>query len=96
MAENEPKSSDIGKIAVRFVVVSVLCGLAILCFPQIRVLRGLAGAGGFMLGSIGCGVALWCSIRERDRTCYLACLLSLPNVFLWGWVFQLSIYDWPA
>lgn len=96
MASRELKAEAVGRFALGCVTVSLLCAALVVSFSQVGWVRGVAGSLGFNAGCWGVGVALWCSIRLRERLCYLACLLSLPNVVIWGWFLHRVIYESPA
>jgi hypothetical protein len=93
VARTELKADSVGRFALGCITMSLLCAALVVSFPQVGWLRGAAGSLGFNAGCWGTGVALRCSIRLRERLCYLASLLSLPNAILWGWLIHRSIHE---
>jgi hypothetical protein len=96
MPHAELKPEEVGRFAVACVVVSLLCATLVVVFPGISWVRGIFGSVGFNAGCWGAGVALWCSIRLRERLCYLASVLSIPNIAVWAWLTYRVIYEKPT
>ncbi len=92
----EIKPEAVGRLALGCVAFSLLCGALVVSFPQVGWVRGSAGSLGFNAGCCGVGVALWCSVRLRERLCFLAAVLSLPNIVLWAWLVHRLIHEPPA
>ena len=90
MSHIELKPKAVGQFAVGCVVGSLLCAALVVIFPGID---GLFSPFGFIAACIGAGVALWCSIRLREHLCYLALVLSIPNVVVWAWLINHIIYE---
>lgn len=92
MPPTDAQSQAVGRLAVAFVTTSLLCAAILVAFPEIAWVRGILGSGGFNLGCLGAGIALWGCIRVRHRLCYLATVLSIPNAAIWAWMLYLFIY----
>jgi hypothetical protein len=92
MLHTEVRHEAVGRFALGCVVVSLLCGAIVVCFSSVGWVRGVVGSMGFNAGFWGLGVALWCSIRLRERLCHLACVLSVPNVAVWTWLIYRVIH----
>ncbi len=71
--------------AVGCIVVSVIAALAFLLGRQYSEVRGVAGAMGLTAALMGSGVAVWFSIRARNRRLLIAALLSILPLAIWGW-----------
>ncbi|MDG3004859.1 hypothetical protein [Paludisphaera mucosa] len=85
---------EVGRWALVCVLSSLLCAGIVVAFHEARWVRGVVGSLGFNAGAWGLGVAFWCSVRLRDRLCYLAAALSVPNVVAWAYVLDRVIHDW--
>lgn len=79
------KPKEVGDFALGCVFLSLICGFVVLCFPQVRWLRGVAGSLGFNAGCWGGGVAFWFSVRLGDRR------LTFPNDLTESTLLQLAI-----
>jgi hypothetical protein len=93
MSRTELKPEDVGRFAVGLVLFSLLCATLVVTFPGISWVRGIFGSLGFNAGCCGAGVALWCSVRLRERLCYLASFLSIPNAIAWSYFTYHIIYE---
>jgi hypothetical protein len=85
MSHAELKPEAVGRFALGCACFSMICAALVAVFPQVSWMRGISGSLGFNAGCWGAGVAIWCSIRLRERLCYFAAVLSIPNLAFWGW-----------
>ena len=92
MSHTELSPRSVGRFAVACVVGSLLCAALLVAFPR-SGLRAPVGSLGFTAAWIGTAVAFWCSLRLRDRLCYLASALSVPNMLAWAWLTYVVIHE---
>jgi hypothetical protein len=74
------------RFAIGCIVVSVLAALAFLVGGHVASVRGPAGGVGIMAALLGSGVALWFSLRVRNRGLVVATAFSVLPLAFWCWV----------
>ena len=74
------------RFAVGCLTASALAALTYLVGGHIGSVRGPSGGVGIMAALIGSGVAVWFSIRARDRRLVLAASVSVLLLAFWCWV----------
>ena len=79
-------SDGVLRFAVGCLIVSALAALTLLLGSHIPSVRGPSGGLGIMAALIGSGVALWFSIRARDRRLVIAASFSVVLLAFWCWV----------
>jgi len=93
MASQNINLDQILRVVIWCIALSSLAALAWLFFGHVEDVRGAAGGIGGMTAITGSGVAIWFSIRSRDKRFVVAALLSVLPLAFWCWTIYQVVHE---